>query len=655
MSVAELGFKINSQPITQATRELDRLTISSRQTEKEVQRLGQASANAMGFIKSFGGAFVGAFASTQTIRLVREIVDQVAKIGDVAARVGVTTQYLQALRYAILQNGGAAGDADRAITQFTKSVGEAATGQGYLFRLMRENNVQLKDKTITEVWESFLDILRRAPDEATRLRMATRVLGNELGPNFAQLAKQGPQAVQRSYEELQKRGAALSDEQIANAQKIDAEWKKLEYTIGMRVKGAIVDVASATRGLVDSLNANPEWLVALVKSAAAAAGPLGALATALANISGVTGANPGAIMPAGKLGAPRIPERSSRDPGTRDITNEYTRLQKSLEKQIVTLQAEAATYGQGEGAIERYRVQQQLLLAAEQAKLQITPKLRAEVDRIAEAYGKAADAAARVKLRTDLAFERDQLGRTEIEGNVAARLKSANLPINLESTEANLIRINEQLRISKELSTDFVVDFGRNLRQELANGAKGWEAFKNAGLNALQRLADRLLEMQLQNLALKAFGGVNFFSFFGGAGGSAGTGIGGMAGFAEGGMINGPGTGRSDSILARVSNGEYIVNAQAASRHRELLDTINFDRAPGFANGGVVGGLPGLGSRSGLDINVSIDDDGKLAVIARQQGREGGAEAADIRVRTFSSKELPGRVQDIERNPRKRG
>lgn len=50
----------------------------------------------------------------------------------------------------------------------------------------------------------------------------------------------------------------------------------------------------------------------------------------------------------------------------------------------------------------------------------------------------------------------------------------------------------------------------------------------------------------------------------------------GIGGHAEGGLIRGPGTGTSDSILARVSAGEYIVNAAAVNRVGPgFLDMVN--------------------------------------------------------------------------------
>lgn len=57
---------------------------------------------------------------------------------------------------------------------------------------------------------------------------------------------------------------------------------------------------------------------------------------------------------------------------------------------------------------------------------------------------------------------------------------------------------------------------------------------------------------------------------------------------ASGGTVKGKGSGTSDSILARLSNGEYVINARSAAQYRPMLDAIN--SAPRFAKGGSVGG-----------------------------------------------------------------
>ncbi|MEV0822549.1 hypothetical protein [Nonomuraea rubra] len=55
------------------------------------------------------------------------------------------------------------------------------------------------------------------------------------------------------------------------------------------------------------------------------------------------------------------------------------------------------------------------------------------------------------------------------------------------------------------------------------------------------------------------------------------------------GQLKGPGTGTSDSILARLSNGEFVVNARSTRKYLRLLHLINTNR---FASGGLVGALP---------------------------------------------------------------
>jgi hypothetical protein len=58
-------------------------------------------------------------------------------------------------------------------------------------------------------------------------------------------------------------------------------------------------------------------------------------------------------------------------------------------------------------------------------------------------------------------------------------------------------------------------------------------------------------------------------------------------GQASGGYIRGPGSGTSDSILARLSNGEFVINAASARR----LGTATLQRLNRYASGGNVGGL----------------------------------------------------------------
>lgn len=122
-----------------------------------------------------------------------------------------------------------------------------------------------------------------------------------------------------------------------------------------------------------------------------------------------------------------------------------------------------------------------------------------------------------------------------------------------------------------------------------------WEHVKGAfdGMkNALGELKDKFLDVV--DKIKEAWKGLTEVFKVGGLGGLAGKAVDKalelLPGHAEGGLIAGEGTGTSDSILARVSNGEYIVKAAAATKTMPLLKAINDGTLPGFADGGLVQG-----------------------------------------------------------------
>jgi TP901 family phage tail tape measure protein len=76
-------------------------------------------------------------------------------------------------------------------------------------------------------------------------------------------------------------------------------------------------------------------------------------------------------------------------------------------------------------------------------------------------------------------------------------------------------------------------------------------------------------------------------------------------GFAVGGAVQGPGGPTEDAIPAWLSNGEYVINAAATARHRDLLDSIN----AGYARGGPVISHNVTMDRGSLDAQVAAAGD----------------------------------------------
>lgn len=111
----------------------------------------------------------------------------------------------------------------------------------------------------------------------------------------------------------------------------------------------------------------------------------------------------------------------------------------------------------------------------------------------------------------------------------------------------------------------------------------GAKSFGDAMKNILQQLISQLIQAAIYATIVAACtgGGGGFAARWKGAFGNA---------FASGGSVAGPGTGTSDSVPAMLSNGEYVLNAQAVDRLGvPFLNGLNTGRLRGFASGGLVG------------------------------------------------------------------
>lgn len=78
--------------------------------------------------------------------------------------------------------------------------------------------------------------------------------------------------------------------------------------------------------------------------------------------------------------------------------------------------------------------------------------------------------------------------------------------------------------------------------------------------------------------------------------------------FAQGGKVSGPGTGTSDSIMARLSNGEFVMRAAAVRKFgADFFNLLNRGVLPsmrGFADGGLVEAIGNAVTSGGLDFNM---------------------------------------------------
>ncbi len=171
-----------------------------------------------------------------------------------------------------------------------------------------------------------------------------------------------------------------------------------------------------------------------------------------------------------------------------------------------------------------------------------------------------------------------------------------------QTAVANLTTQFEQLNLKANESIDEMTEFAREAARNMQ------DSFADFFFNIMQgkfsdlatdfkQTVDRMVANALAAKLLNALVGEEFLAGNGKSGGAIGGLFGKLLGafglgLAQGGPVSGPGTGTSDSILARLSAGEYVVRAEAVRRWGVgFMDAINGLTMPAvprlsFADGG---------------------------------------------------------------------
>jgi hypothetical protein len=272
-----------------------------------------------------------------------------------------------------------------------------------------------------------------------------------------------------------------------------------------------------------------------------------------------------------------------------------------------------------------------------------------------------------LKLESDVRFEREQLFRSDSDAAVASRLRGAGLPVDLNSATAQAIRLNEQLKQTKDLMVDVGVGFGRDFnndlfsqkqaldaihakqragvaltKEEMETLRKGidiWGALSKAAVNALKKIADTLIEIAMRRLMIQAFG-----SLFGGLGSYGGGGAGDQGptlamarGFHSGGMVGTDGT-------PRYIHPAYYENAPRFHLGIDEVPAILQRGETVIPRGGVKGPVINVFPVAGSTVDVRENSDGSIDLIGRM---------VDSKISLYD-KSMPDRIAAINRDGRRR-
>lgn len=191
----------------------------------------------------------------------------------------------------------------------------------------------------------------------------------------------------------------------------------------------------------------------------------------------------------------------------------------------------------------------------------------------------------------------------------------------LDSATASTAQVTDR---ASEAAEALGLSFSSAFEDAILSGGRLRDILRGLGEDIARIAIRQTITAPMAGALTQLIGGVTGSLFGGGGGLMAAPGSSSTAAqmsairgaFADGGWVRGVGTGTSDSILARLSNGEFVVPADVAKANRGLLENL-----PKFAAGGFVGRAPTGGGGGSLQVVLENKSSQPLKLESQRQER----------------------------------
>lgn len=379
------------------------------------------------FIKGFAVGGLTTLFSAQTVQSITGTVKALADLGDQADRIGITSEELQKFRYVAELTASSSEAMDVALKKFALNISDAGRGTGDFGKVLAANGISLRDqngqlRSSTDLFGDYADLVANAKSPQDQLNLAAIAFGKRAGPDMVAVLKLGGQGFRDMAAQAQHAGAVIQGDVITRAQALDDEFTRLNLSLSNAFKGFAVEIAPAVIAALNGIN----YILKDINYTAEQMRK-GNFGEALGLVKGIgKNSTEGAAARSIKIGAtdPGMSQSDLNDfydavfgtkpsasdgggdvslPATKAQLNDYQQAVKSLKDRTAALVAETNAqaklnplvndYG---FAVEKARAEQDLLTAAMDAGVTITPQLRAQIEGLATGYAAVTADAARL-------------------------------------------------------------------------------------------------------------------------------------------------------------------------------------------------------------------------------------------------------------------
>ncbi len=517
-------YRSMSQGSKTATAQMERDMV--RSTTRINQALATVTTKVGAFSKAFAGGLVGGVVGMGVAGIlsqIQQVAKGVAEIGDEAKQAGLSIQAFQELKFVAEQNRvgvDALVDgikelnlrADEFISTGSGSAAEAIGRLGY-----GAEELQRKLKDPSELFTEIIGKLQQL-DRAAQIRIADELFGGSGGEQFVQLIEQGEKGIRATIRQAHTLGNVMSDELVTRADELDKKFNAITTSVGTGLKTAIVAAATELQNFIASFQGFMQEYER--RKAAAENG---------AAIGGMYGEE---FKPTGAKTTPktgRLPATPPSLPSQDQLSAEYL---KKYRTELALTNQERAIAAESEKILSD-AASRGLKVTQEQAEALAREKVaRDEGDAAAKKLGASREKSAkqadteRENIRELIADLEEELRIVNLS-DAAKRASIASRQAGAAATDAErqkIVALSEAIYQEEEARQRQVdaMDFGKDLTRGaiddltagLENNKSLWESLGDAGVNALKRIADTMIDDVLDSI----------FKVNGAAGGGGGGG-----------------------------------------------------------------------------------------------------------------------------------
>jgi hypothetical protein len=355
---------------------------AGRIAEKGVRDIERSTANVNPFAGLTQGltAFLTAGGFLLVARQVKELIDQVDRLGDSAQIVGVTAQQFQELQFAIIASGFSAEKADQFMQRFARSLSDAQRNTGELAEIFKANQIAAQDLTVPQALGKFADLIRNAKTQQDALNLAILVGGRQAAPQLVAALQGGADGLRAMSEEAQRLGVVLDEDVTSKADEISKAYEVMSLQVVRFFQRIAVNVGDTIKQIIEDIQSAPQR-TQFVR-----------------------------IRPPG-------PETVVPDP----TVDKFKKLIEAQQKRVELLNAEGKTLGENAGVQAQYRTQIELEQQAKAQEIALTPDRIAAIQQEAAAVGRATEELAKQKF----AFHELQSASQELGSALSDAFKGA--------------------------------------------------------------------------------------------------------------------------------------------------------------------------------------------------------------------------------------